>query len=48
MAAALRAILQVTFADLRTLSLFALIATVIVAIAAFFIGRTESMEVERE
>jgi hypothetical protein len=44
MAAALRAILQVTFADLRTLSLFALIATAIVAIAAFFIGRTESME----
>ena len=43
MAAALRAILQVTFADLRTLSLFALIVTVIVAIAAFLIGRTESV-----
>ena len=41
--AALRAILQVTFADLRTLSLFALIVTVIVAIAAFLIGRTESV-----
>ena len=44
MAAALRAILQVTFADLRTLSLLALIATAIIAIAAVFIGRTESME----
>jgi hypothetical protein len=43
MAAALRAILQVVFADLRTLSLLALIVTVIVAIGAFLVGRTESV-----